>query len=75
MINYLFNLPPIFLSFLGGSIAFLFSVLGLWMVSSLFCMVSKGGFSLENLVEIARLYSSEIEYSEDNMQALLELFQ
>ena len=53
----------------------LFSVLGLWMVSSLFCMVSKGGFSLENLVEIARLYSSEIEYNEDNIQALLELFQ
>lgn len=53
----------------------LFSVLGLWMISSLFRMVSSGGFSMDKLVEIARLYSSEIEYSEENIQALLKLFE
>ncbi len=53
----------------------LFSVLGLYLIFSLFCMTSVDGFTMENLVEIARLYSSEIEYSEENIQALLELFQ
>ena len=32
----------------------------------------KGEFTFEDNVETARLFSSEIEYSEDNMDALLD---
>ncbi len=54
----------------------LFSVLGAFMVYTLSCVVkiTQEEFSMEQLVEIARLYSSEIEYSEENTEALLALF-
>ena len=50
----------------------LFSVLGAFIIAGLFQMEEK---TIEQLVEIARLYSSEIEYSEENTEALLELLQ
>lgn len=54
----------------------LFSVLCTFMVYTLSSMVktNQTAFSMEQFVEIARLYSSEIEYSEENTEALLELF-
>lgn len=38
-------------------------------------MAHRGGFSLENLVELARLYSAEIEYSDENMDAILDFIE
>lgn len=48
----------------------LFSVLGVLMIAALFQI---GEPTMEQLVETARLYSSEIEYSEENTEILLEL--
>lgn len=36
--------------------------------------IKTGKLDVDDIVEIARIYSSEIEYSEDNMEILLEIF-
>ena len=33
--------------------------------------VKKGSFSFEDMVEVARLYSGEIEYSDENTDAIM----
>jgi len=38
------------------------------------CAAERTDFNMDDLVEIARMYSSEIEYSDENMDALMELF-
>lgn len=51
-----------------------FSVLSVWFIRML-CAVWKkmhGALHMNDLVEICRLYSSEIEYSEENTRTLLE---
>lgn len=55
----------------------LFAVLGTCMVAALASveLEHSGCFSMEQLIEIVRLYSSEIEYSEENTQKLLEILQ
>ena len=50
----------------------LFSLLGVFMIAAICRLTCADGFTMENLVEIARMYSSEIEYSEENTAALLE---
>ncbi|MBO5407809.1 MAG: flagellin lysine-N-methylase [Clostridia bacterium] len=55
----------------------LFATLGTLMISFL-ASVKKhitGVLTIESFIELARLYSSEIEYSEDNTEALLELME
>lgn len=54
-----------------------FSVLSFQMIRALcaFQMQTQGSCTLDELVEFARLYSAEIEYSEENMEALLALLQ
>ena len=52
-----------------------FSVQSYFIIRSL-CAVhysKNGSLSVENIAEFARLYSSEIEYSEDNMEKLLDV--
>lgn len=39
------------------------------------CASEKADFSIDDLGEIARMYSSEIEYSDENMEVLMALFQ
>lgn len=54
----------------------LFSILGVKMIQSLFAFVSNGKEPrMEDLVELCRLYSSEIEYSEENTEKLLSLME
>lgn len=53
----------------------LFSVLSLMMISltsSAYFKLHKH-FEMEDLIEVSRMYSSEIEYSEENINSLLEL--
>ncbi len=52
-----------------------FSVLSIWMLKGLCagCAMAHGTVSLEDLTEIARQYSAEVEYSEGNMDALFAL--
>ena len=51
-----------------------FAVLGCRMLRAL-CLVKEqnGGCQLADLLELARLYSSEIEYSEENTDAIVQL--
>lgn len=51
-----------------------FAVLGFWVLRAL-CQTQNadGGCTLSDFLNLARLYSSEIEYSEENTDALLEL--
>lgn len=51
-----------------------FCVLSVIMIQSLCVayMQKNGSLSMENLIEIARMYSSEIEYCEDNIEALFD---
>lgn len=53
-----------------------FCVFGVWLVYALgLCaFLEKGEFSFEDQVELVRLFSSELEYSEDNTDALLDEF-
>lgn len=51
----------------------LFSILSVFIISSLFQMTTADGFRMENLIEISRLYSSEIEYSAENTETLFEI--
>ncbi len=55
----------------------LFAVLGVLMVSFLvsFKIGRRGSVSFEDFIEIVRLYSSEIEYSEENTERLLSLLE
>ncbi len=52
-----------------------FSVLSFQMIRALcaYQFQAQGNCTLDNLVEFARLYSSEIEYSEENTAALLSI--
>lgn len=51
-----------------------FAVLGYMIICALSAAVyaQKGDFTLEDLVELARLFSSETEYSDENFDILLE---
>ena len=53
-----------------------FCVFGVWLVYALgLCaFLEKGEFSFEDQVELVRLFSSELEYSEENTDALLDEF-
>ncbi|MBE7019590.1 MAG: hypothetical protein E7413_06935 [Ruminococcaceae bacterium] len=53
----------------------LFAVLGVYVISSLASLQikKKGNVSFADFMELTRLYSSEIEYSEENTEALLSL--
>jgi len=51
-----------------------FAVHAVQMIRSL-TTLKYGRYSLDALVETARMYSSEIEYSDENMQAILEAFE
>ncbi|MBQ3490843.1 MAG: flagellin lysine-N-methylase [Clostridia bacterium] len=56
---------------IGGSV--LFAILGVYMIRNLFsylCCREKAN-KKEELIEICRLYSSEIEYSEENTEQLI----
>ena len=54
----------------------LFAILSVRMIQNLFADVSAHTESnMENLVELCRLYSSEIEYSEENTEYLLSLLE
>lgn len=55
----------------------LFAVLAVWMISSLASLHIKknGEVSFADLTELVRLYSSEIEYSEENTEALLNILE
>ncbi len=55
----------------------LFAVLGVYMISSLASLhiQQNGKISFSDFTELARLYSSEIEYSEENTEALLSVFE
>ncbi len=49
----------------------IFSVLSCYMIYSIcYC---KNEFSIKHIIEVARMYSSEIEYSDENINSLLEL--
>ncbi len=48
-----------------------FCVLSVWMIEEICKRCAS--FTLEKMIEICRLYSSEIEYSSENTQALLEI--
>lgn len=50
-----------------------FAALGVHIIGMLF--ISHGNITLDELVEIARLYSSEIEYCEENIEALLGILE
>lgn len=52
-----------------------FAALSFSIVRAVFALLAEksGSFVLDDLVEAARLYSSEIEYSEENMEALLSV--
>jgi len=55
--------------------AVLFSVLSVSVIRSLFaCLYGQGGADLGSLTELCRLYSSEIEYSEENTEKLNAFF-
>ncbi|MBQ2326878.1 MAG: flagellin lysine-N-methylase [Clostridia bacterium] len=47
-----------------------FAALSVRIIGALLCL--SDDFSMEELIDIARLYSSEIEYSDDNTYALLD---
>ncbi len=51
-----------------------FAVLGLRLIYALGAVIFtlRGGFTFEDQVELARLFSSEIEYCEDNLYAILD---
>jgi len=53
-----------------------FAVLGYKIISQLSKVqcTKCGSISLSDIVEISRMYSSEIEYSDENVDAILELF-
>ncbi len=53
-----------------------FCVFGVWLVYALgLCaFLEKGEFSFEDQVELVRLFSSELEYSEENTNALFDEF-
>ena len=55
----------------------LFAVLGVHMIIALLSLqISKNGtVSFEDFTELVRLYSSEIEYSEENTEALLDILE
>ena len=55
----------------------LFSVLSTFIVYSISSAkkAQEGEFTMDDLVEIARLYSSEIEYSEENTDTLLSIME
>lgn len=50
-----------------------FAALGVHIIGMLF--ISHGNITLDELVEIVRLYSSEIEYCEENVEALLGILE
>ena len=50
-----------------------FAALGVHIIGMLF--ISHGNITLDDLVEIVRLYSSEIEYCEENVEALLGILE
>lgn len=50
----------------------LFAILSLDIIRRIF---SQGKQTMEELIEICRMYSSEIEYSEENVEAVLELLE
>lgn len=54
----------------------LFSILGYTMVYLIFSMsaIKRGEAAMADLVEVARMYSSEIEYSQENIHRLLHVF-
>jgi len=54
----------------------IFSAVSTAILYTLFLLTEqeKGCLTTEDMVELSRLYSSEIEYSEENMETLLELF-
>ena len=51
-----------------------FAVLSVWMIRALcgVILTQKGTLVLEDVADIARMYSSEVEYSDENMDALLQ---
>lgn len=53
-----------------------FAVFGVWLIYALGMheFMKNGEFSFEEQVELVRMFSSEIEYSEDNTNALLDEF-
>lgn len=53
----------------------LFAVLGCHIIHAMCCarLKNNGSLEIDDIVEIARLYSSEIEYSQDNTNSLLEI--
>lgn len=55
----------------------LFAVLGVYIVSALASIKIKeqGSLSFADLIELVRLYSSEIEYSEENTETLLDILE
>ena len=52
-----------------------FALVSVYMIGALWanCIETKGAITLEDMIEIVRLYSSEIEYSEENTEALMNL--
>lgn len=50
-----------------------FAVLSVWMIRVLCQVQNADGCSFAELLDLARLYSSEIEYSEENTNTILEL--
>lgn len=52
-----------------------FALMSVYMIGALWanCKQKKGELSPDDMIEIARLYSSEIEYSEENTEALMNL--
>ncbi len=50
-----------------------FAVLSTYMINTIFTLCSKQ-HTIEEFADVARIYSSEIEYSEENIQTLLEIF-
>lgn len=50
-----------------------FAALGVHIISMLFAV--RGNMTMDELIEIARLYSSEIEYCEENIEALLGILE
>lgn len=53
----------------------LFAVLGYYIIHAMCCAYchSVGSVEIDDITEIARMYSAEIEYSEDNTNRLLEI--
>lgn len=54
-----------------------FSILSFYIIRALCISQAKqsGGVTINDLIEIARLYSSEIEYSEENIETLLHMLE